>query len=298
MTVFGVATTTPQYWDHLRPVWDALSLAERGEVVVLPQTKYVNPVTDAAPGSSLPPQYWMTSSYRDSYAAEILGMRPLVRFDHGIGLYGGTGAGCSVKLFACQNQFVYDGHNQGRVRCEIVGTPKMDLLAAIPHPRNGAPVVGMSVHWTAQKPFVADWAKAANALARGGEFEVLAHAHPRAQMDGALERIGDAEIVPDFIDVVRRADVYVIDNSSTMYEWAALDRPVVILDRPAVRASEMRDLYPVGVHCNLQDLAAAISTALEDDEERVAERAAIREGLYPYWGCSVQRTLEVLRSLP
>ena len=43
------------------------------------------------------------------------------------------------------------------------------------------------------------------------------------------------EYVPDFDDVLRRADVYACDNSSTLYEFASTGRPVVVLNAPWYR---------------------------------------------------------------
>lgn len=65
---------------------------------------------------------------------------------------------------------------------------------------------------------------------------VLGHGHPKAwrQLSRWWSSIG-AEPVESFADVARQAAVYAVDNSSTLYEAAALDIPVVILNAPWYR---------------------------------------------------------------
>lgn len=66
--------------------------------------------------------------------------------------------------------------------------------------------------------------------------EVDGHGHPR--MWPTLEPIWRKLRVaprPRFADVVSRSTVLVGDNTSALYEWAALDRPVVVLNAPWYR---------------------------------------------------------------
>jgi CDP-glycerol glycerophosphotransferase (TagB/SpsB family) len=62
------------------------------------------------------------------------------------------------------------------------------------------------------------------------------HAHPRiaAEVAAAAERM-KLEFIESFAEVVERAHVYAVDNSSTLFEFAALDRPVVVLNAPHYR---------------------------------------------------------------
>jgi len=62
------------------------------------------------------------------------------------------------------------------------------------------------------------------------KYEVIGHAHPRALLKVAhYYRAARVEVVPDFAEVCRRADLYICDNSSSMFEFAATGRPVVVV---------------------------------------------------------------------
>lgn len=61
---------------------------------------------------------------------------------------------------------------------------------------------------------------------------LLVHAHPRIQFDVFEQVWGmpNVEVCPEFDRVMEEAAVYACDNSSTLFEFAALDRPVVVIN--------------------------------------------------------------------
>lgn len=71
---------------------------------------------------------------------------------------------------------------------------------------------------------------------RAGGVEVDGHGHPRALHDLApiWARL-KVRTVASFDQVVAQDSVLVGDNTSALYEWAALGRPVVVLNAPWYR---------------------------------------------------------------
>jgi hypothetical protein len=102
------------------------------------------------------------------------------------------------------------------------------------------------------------------------DWKVIGHGHPRVlqRMESWYESLG-IEVVPDFYEVCRRADIYVGDNSSTIYEFAATGRNVVLLDSPEYDDNIEHGLRfwsaaMVGPHVRPDgDLPAAIAQARE-----------------------------------
>jgi CDP-glycerol glycerophosphotransferase (TagB/SpsB family) len=100
--------------------------------------------------------------------------------------------------------------------------------------------------------------------------------------------------VPEFDDIVRQADVYVCDNSSTLFEFATLDRPVVVLNAPWYRRDVNHGLRfweyaDIGVQVDSpDDLIAGIAEALNDSPARQARRREIVNELYPFLGHAAQ----------
>lgn len=294
MTVARVMVSERQYWEHLRPVYAALEPTERGGVQSW--NGFIKP-DDLPPAGGAEPTHWLTSSYRDAYRARHTVRLPTIYLEHGVGLAGVSGSATGVAAFLVPNQYLAAQYAKKRpgTPAIVVGTAKMDELAAIPKPDNYRPVVAVSVHWSSNARFLRPWYDAVHALAK--DFHVLAHAHPRAQKQGYLMGIKGLEIVPDFTDVVRRADVYVCDYSSTIYEWAALDRPGVVIEHQLQRPTEMFHAWPIGEHCTLAGLGYAVRAALENHSlTQAGERARIREELYPYWGHAAARTVEAIRT--
>jgi CDP-glycerol glycerophosphotransferase (TagB/SpsB family) len=133
-------------------------------------------------------------------------------------------------------------------------------------------------------------------------YQVIGHGHPlaRATYRREFERVG-IEWVADFRDVLRQADLYINDLSSTMYEFVATGKPVIILNAPWFRRRvswgiRFWDYSNVGI--NVEDpsqLFDAIDRTFADYETICLDerRSAVRD-LYPYLGRSAARAVDVL----
>lgn len=102
------------------------------------------------------------------------------------------------------------------------------------------------------------------ALADAFPGRLIGHAHPRQLVHVApVYRRAGIELVRDFADVVARADVYACDNSSTMFEWAALGRPVIVMNAPWYRRDVehgLRFWSCADVGPNVEDLEGLVAT--------------------------------------
>lgn len=74
-------------------------------------------------------------------------------------------------------------------------------------------------------------------------WEIAGHAHPRIREE-VRKRCEDAGIpfIESFDEVLDWADVYAVDNSSTLFEFAAVVGPVVVLNPPAYRKTKRHGL--------------------------------------------------------
>jgi glycosyltransferase involved in cell wall biosynthesis len=180
-------------------------------------------------------------------------------------------------------------HAYPRARVELVGCPKLDTLPT--KERTGEPVVAFSFHWsssTIAPEMVSAWDHYHAAMVAAAKHRrVIGHAHPR-QMSKVHRwyRKAGIDIVPSFADVLRRADLYVVDNSSSLFEFAATGRPVVVLNIPTYRREvnhglRFWDAAGVGVNCDRPaDLDDAITEALEDSAATRARREAALDIVY------------------
>jgi hypothetical protein len=293
----------PHFADHLRPIWDALDPDERGSFTV---------GRDRPPKSS---DLTVVASNVDLRRAEKYARR-LVRAAHGAGFgyirlhpsYPGGPGWNRASLILCPNRFA-----AGRIRpvypdipAPIVGTPKMDVLTRLPFDGDGT-TIAISFHWDGR--FV-DEARSAfphfrSALKdlRNG-WRLLGHGHPRAwPMLGPWYKRLRIEAVRDFSEVVRRASVYVADSSSTLYEFAALGRPVVLMNAPWYRRDVHHGLRfwehtDIGPHANEpEELRSVVETALRDSPAWEAARRRATADIYPHLGTSAERAVAEIRAL-
>lgn len=260
----------------------------------------------------------VTASVNDARLVQKSG-RPQVFCEHGAGqsyssehpsYAGGRGGRQNVRLFLCPNEAVAERNRAAYPQAEVatVGCPKLDTWHRAPRKRKAdPPVVVISFHWDCQVCPETRWAfphyrQGLGAVARDPRWQLIGHGHPRAlsALRGHYATLG-VEVVEQFAEVVARADCYVCDNSSTMFEFASLGRPVVVLNAPWYRREVEHGLRfweaaGVGVQCDEpEDLPEAIALALQDTP---AQRKARRAGValaYAYTdGHAAERAAEAI----
>lgn len=310
------------FLDHLAPVWNALPESERGVAAIGEgAARYASLVAlgEHATHLGLEPSPLLPRIDRPVVVASVGDLRRARRFgrtqvallEHGSGQSFGAdprsarqpsypgGTGRDASLFLAPND-----HASGRDRAaypraiaEVVGCPKLDALPPRAS-RESRPVVAVSFHWDCMvcAETRSGWRQFRAAvihLARS--HTVIGHGHPRIIDELAREyRSNRIELVRDFADVVRRADVYVNEGSSTLFEAAAAGIPVVTLEPSFFRRSlhhglRFWDAAHVGVSVAARNsidtslpkkLLAAVDEALADPPDRRRDREAALSIVY------------------
>jgi len=297
------------FLDHLLPVWRELPPDARGtvfvgseEVAARARALLEEPVVVGWPtrDRSLGPV--LVAAWGDLRVTARTRRRAIL-FEHGAGQHygarhpsyvGGPGRE-KVALFVVPSRQAAARNRRYYPAAPVVavGSPRVDELRKLESP-SGSPTVAVSFHWrcpvapetgTGLDDFAPELAATRARLADSG-VELIGHAHPRI-LDEArtVYRSAGIELVADFADVVRRAHVYAVDNSSTLFEFAALDRPVVVLNPRAYRRSVSFGLRfwseaDVGIHAAPGELADRLLDALEDRPEVAASRKAAVARVY------------------
>lgn len=240
------------FLDHVAPIWKALPAKQRGTFYV-PNDKVQAHALALGITSTVGPvpresRLCLVASWGD--LSRLGPQTKAIYMEHGCGISygdrspsyaGGTGRE-NVVLFLCPNENVAKLNEKAwpGVPAPVIGCPKLDDMKV--RGLQGR-VVAVSFHWACMVTPESAWAfpfyrNYLRKLAERAECEVIGHGHPRAYQHLApmYRRMG-IEPVKNFRDVMDRADLYVIDNSSTLYEAAALGRPSVVLNSPRYRKS-------------------------------------------------------------
>ena len=300
--------------DHLLPVYQALD--NPGDFIIEPT------VTDNGGNRwngtfypEDPSRPVLVASFGDQKRMRKAGRTRIARIEHGAGQSYGTGHGSyaggrdcgDVSLFLMPNEYSArlwrEAYPDARV--EIVGCPKLDTL---PRKDPSEPLtVAISFHWDCHllPETVSAFGHFRSVLPKlRDSVNLIGHGHPRGWVGPpSLEkryRRDDITAERSFDEVCRKADLYITDNSSSLYEFAATGRPVVVLNAPSYR----RDFHPglrfwdaanVGVQVDRpQNLLDAVSLALQDGpQQRVAREDALGM-VYAYRSGAAQRAARVL----
>jgi hypothetical protein len=280
--VIDLFASAPQYEAHLLPLWEAIPEQLRGERTL--GGRYTK-ARDRAPA--------LVAAHMDLLAARRAGYRRFVYVEHGIGqsyangnpAYPGGRDRGDVRLFLSPNARAAAADRAIYPSSEVqaIGDPRLDSL---PTRQAGPQTVAISFHWECHivpetRSAFPHFRRAMGSLKE--RFNVIGHAHPRArrQMERVWRGLG-IEYLPTFDEVCRRADLYVCDNSSTLYEFAATGRPVVVLNPPWYRRDvdfglRFWEAATVGIQVDEPaDLGDAIAAALSDPApQRAAREAAL-----------------------
>lgn len=270
----------PHYARHVLPVLELLDVETRRWSPKPGQWWGEHPGRDL--GRYRDDDVLLVASYAD--AQKLRGAR-LVYVEHGAGQhypgdresaghpsYAGGASRASVfervELFVVPSETVGDRWRAAWPETPVVvaGCPFLDPWHRGERPVPTRPTVALTFHWDCNlvpetRSALRHFDRALPHLVtflRSHGVEVIGHGHPRAW--GVLARRWaalDVEPVQQWPDVLDRATVLIGDNSSALFEFASLDRPVVVLNAPWYRRDVEHGLrfwsHVPGVQCDEPD---------------------------------------------
>lgn len=219
----------------------------------------------------------------------------------------------NLYLALCPNEHYYN-YVKTNSKCKnikIVGSPKLDKWYNYKKEKNEKPVVAISFHHDrkACPESHSSFPHFKNILPQlftQSKWKILGHGHPRIidQLIPIYDQY-NIEYTRDFEEVLRKADLYICDHMSTLYEFAAVDnKPVVVLNAPWYRRDVEHGLRfwehcDIGINCdNPEYLLNCVELGLKDNEKQRILRQKCLKAVYKYQdGKSTQRATDELIKL-
>lgn len=319
--MIDVFCSRPHYLDHLLPV--VLGLGDDARLLVTTEELWrgareagVERVERGVPRRPGPPT--LVAGYMD--ANWTSSARRLALLEHGVGQtytdvehkgYAGGPDWERLSLALVPGPWAREQWEKGwpGLRAVEVGVPKLDRWHGwMRWPASDPPSIAFTFHWQCTQtvetwPAFDDWADQIAALARTGEHRLLGHWHPR--WGDRLARWYTArgiELAPRFEDVLRGADLLVADNTSALYEFAALDRPVLCLNehrwrRDVDHGLRFWDRAPGLQAWPGESIADTVADALADPAEHQEARRLAMAAAYgdTMDGQATKRAVDTLR---
>lgn len=246
MKVHGLAGTA-QYERHVRAVWRHIPTWLRGDMLCGVQavaTRLPRDDVVIVGGAQDIPRARQRLVYVEHGAGQAYNGDPRCAGRLG---YHGAPHPPNVCWYIAPRQDVADSWGRPAF---AAGCPALDDIKpnASARPQNGyagvKPSVVFTFHWDARRfcpeagsafehyqPHLADMVR--HLRAQG--FDVFGHWHPRSPTMRKVWRELGVDFLDDIDTVLAGCDMMIVDNSSVMYEAAALDIPVVALNCPEYR---------------------------------------------------------------
>lgn len=308
MSKIDCLATERHFLDHLLPVYKALPAPSRGKIYIHKsledRAKELSiPVKLLNERSGTKPNLTLVASYGDLKKARANGSR-CVLMEHGAGQsyksvksgsYVGAPDRSGVVAVLVPGERHVKQHEAAHptIPAYPIGIPKLDYIHGDLEKANNKidkEIVVISFHWDCN---LAPETKSAFRYYRrvlkevSKNYKVFGHGHPKDydKYKAFWDRIG-VESIKDFDEVIDKGWVYCCDNSSSMFEWISLDRPVVVMNAPCYRRNiehGMRfwEYADMGVQVDRPDnLIKAIKEAQADASQRARRRKEIKDEVY------------------
>ena len=298
-------------FQHLLPVWDAIPRVNRGIFYILSEIddkshfpnlgntlQFYDSKHDLIQELFKKNNLLVTSSFYDYFLANI--SRPMSFLAHGGGqtfrdqpLHHFTRKNYVFDILPNQHMASTFSLRYPFASSRVVGCPKLDKWHSnFTKPLNPKPVIALSFHFDRQtnpetRSAWPHFRSILPRLATQKNWTLLGHGHPRILDELCIEydKLG-IEVVRDFNEILARADLYICDHMSTLYEFASTDRPVVVLNAPWYRRDIEHGLRfwehaDVGINCDHpNELFDAIELALTDPPDQQNKRTKAVKGVY------------------
>lgn len=313
----------PQYVSHLAPLYNALAPEERGDFYVglnrnelAPSGERERVLLISGRPSNAEAEPVVVAAAADLWACQS---RPAVLLEHGSGQayeahrspsYSGGPGREHVALFLCTNEMVAARNRlvYPKIESFVCGSPRLDRLVSMSYGLAPADdLVGFTFHWDyAGVPEARStwpyWRDALPGIA--ASYSTWGHAHPKIarQIMPLYPQLG-IQPVEDYNMMLVGPSVLCADNTSALYERAALDAPVVVLNAPWYRRNVEHGLRfwshaDVGIQVDHPDeLLAAIDVALVDPSSIRERRREIAAEVYPHVGQATKLAVDAIRAV-
>jgi hypothetical protein len=295
------------FLDHMLPIWELLQEEYKGIFYIESNMKdYAKILGIQAKVGRPTDNIALVSSWGDYRKTR----GDVIFMEHGIGntysnnnpSYAGSPGKDRAVMFLNQHDIVQQKNLKTYPNAVnvIIGTPKMDKVQ-VRHIEGN--IVCLSFHWDCTvvpetRSAFAYYKPIINKLSRSKKYKLIMHAHPHINgtWQQQFKNLG-VEFYENFADVLRIADLYAVDNSSTMYEFAAAGRPVLALNCPFYRKNvhhgiRFWDYLPGDQVEHYLALPEMIEYTFKHPHQWDDRRNKVVEQLYPYRGHAAQVAVE------